>query len=62
MKYQVSNFTTYTLKSCKYKCTYYINSLFLDKDTTQSDEIIDVENEEKAKELKSEPQVLKNVL
>ena len=40
----------------------YINSLFLDKDTTKSDEIIDVENEEKAKELKSEPQVLKNVL
>ena len=58
MKYQVRNLTTCTLTFC----TYYLNSPFLEKDTTKSDEIIDVENEEKAKELKSEPQVLKHVL
>ena len=58
MKYHVSYLTTCTLTFC----TYYLNSLFLDKDNTKSDEIIDVENEEKAKELKSEPQVYKHVL
>ena len=57
-----SKYLDYLCVNILYLLGYYLNSLFSDKDTTKSDEIIDVENEEKAKELKSEPQVLKHVL